>query len=196
MPRALSRKEAGADEKPERCAIWAGSPWVTLRGSGTGRRRQNRSWQTNRTTLPVGSVALVLFPAESTGHTERRRTCAKLLNAAPFCANRSPGNLRGGIFPLRRNGGQGRGNRWASMLLQQSRLCFRPAGVDLPSGAETDHGEPARPRAALAVSPWFFCRRSRPPIRKTAELPNAAPLWASVLRSVLGGVFSFRQNED
>ena len=82
------------------------------------------------------------------------------------------------------------------MLLQQSRLCFRPAGVDLPSGAETDHGEPARPRAALAVSPWFFCRRSRPPIRKTAELPNAAPLWASVLRSVLGGVFSFRQNED
>ena len=136
------------------------------------------------------------FPAESTGHTERRRTCAKLLNAAPFCANLSPGNLRGGIFPLRRNGGQGRGNRWASMLLQQSRLCFRPAGVDLPSGAETDHGEPARPRAALAVSPWFFCRRSRPPIRKTAELPNAAPLWASVLRSVLGGVFSFRQNED
>ena len=82
------------------------------------------------------------------------------------------------------------------MLLQQSRLCFRPAGVDLPSGAETDHGEPARPRAALAVSPWFFCRRSRPPIRKTAELPNAAPLWASVLRSVLGGVFSFRQNGD
>ena len=51
-------------------------------------------------------------------------------------------------------------------------------------------------RATLAVSPWFFCRRSRPPIRKTAELPNAAPLWASVLRSVLGGVFSFRQNED
>ena len=116
--------------------------------------------------------------------------------SAVLRANLSPGNLRGGIFPLRRNGGQGRGNRWASMLLQQSRLCFRPAGVDLPSGAETDHGEPARPRAALAVSPWFFCRRSRPPIRKTAELPNAAPLWASVLRSVLGGVFSFRQNED
>ena len=38
------------------------------------------------------------------------------------------------------------------MLLQQSRLCFHPAEAHLPSGAETDHGEPTRPRATLAVS--------------------------------------------
>ena len=69
------------------------------------------------------------------------------------------GNLRGGIFPLSQNGN------------------------------ETDPGEPTRPGATSAVWPWLFLRQSRPPIRKTAELPNAAPLWASVLRSVLGGVF-------
>ena len=124
----------------------------------------------------------------SSGHTERRRTRAKLLNAAPPWAALL-GNLRGGIFPLRRPANEGRGNSWATMLLQQSRACFRPAGVEISSGARTDHGEPTRSQATLAVSPWLFLRQSRPPIRKTAELPNAAPLWASVLRSVLGGVF-------
>ena len=89
----------------------------------------------------------------------------------------------------RRTANEGRRNSWATMLLRQSRLCFRPAGVEISSGAKTDHGEPIRPRATLAVSPWLFLRRSRLPIRKTSELPNAAPLWASLLRSVLGGVF-------
>ena len=39
-----------------------------------------------RTTRLVGSVALVIFPAESTGHTERKRTSARLPHAAPFGA--------------------------------------------------------------------------------------------------------------
>ena len=33
-------------------------------------------------------------------------------------------------------------------------------------------------------------------MRKTSELPNAAPPWASLLRSVLGGVFSLKRNGD
>ena len=58
------------------------------------------------------------------------------------------------------------------MPLRQRRLCFRPAVVVLSSGAKTDHGEPMRTRATLAVSPWLFIRWSSLPIRKTSELPD------------------------
>ena len=58
------------------------------------------------------------------------------------------------------------------MLLRQSRLCFRPAVVGLSNGAKTDHGEPMRPRATSAASPWLFIRRSSLPIRKTSGLPD------------------------
>ena len=60
----------------------------------------------------------------------------------------------------------------ATMPLRQRRLCFRPAVVVLWSGAKTDHGEPMRTRATLAVSPWLFIRWSSLPIRKTSELPD------------------------
>ena len=69
-----------------------------------------------------------------------------------------------------------------------------PAGARVSSGAKTDHGEPMRPRATLAVSPWFFNRRSPLPMRETSELPNAVPPWASLLRSVPGGVVPFRRD--
>ena len=36
----------------------------------TGRRSKNRSWRTKWATRQVGSVALVIHPAESTDHTE------------------------------------------------------------------------------------------------------------------------------
>ena len=58
------------------------------------------------------------------------------------------------------------------MPLRQRRLCFRPAVVVLSSGAKTDHSEPMRTRATLAVSPWLFIRWSSLPIRKTSELPD------------------------
>ena len=36
----------------------------------TGRRSKNRSWRTKWAARQVGSVALVIHPAESTDHTE------------------------------------------------------------------------------------------------------------------------------
>ena len=59
---------------------------------------------------------------------------------------------------------------------------------------KTDHGEPIRHGATLAASPWFFNRRCSLPMRKTSELPNAVPPWASLLRSLLGVAFPFRRN--
>ena len=106
-----------SEQKSERCVILAVSPWVIHRRSLAGARRENRSWRTNRTTRHVGSVALVIFPSESTGHTGRKPTSAKLLNAAPLWETLL-GNLRAGIFPLRRTANEGRGKTWASMLLQ------------------------------------------------------------------------------
>ena len=58
------------------------------------------------------------------------------------------------------------------MPLRQRRPCVRPAVVVLSSGAKTDHSEPMRTRATLAVSPWLFIRWSSLPIRKTSELPD------------------------
>ena len=73
---------------------------------------------------------------------------------------------------------------------------FRPAGLEISSGAKTGHGEPIGPRATASVSPWSFLRRSRLPIQTTSDLPNAAPLRASLLRCVPGGVVSSRQDGD
>ena len=63
-------------------------------------------------------------------------------------------------FLTQADGDQGRRNSWAAIMLQQIRLCFLPAGVDLSIGERTDHGEAIRPRATPAVSPWLFLRRS------------------------------------
>ena len=136
---------------------------------------------------------MVIYPAGLTDHTERKRTSAKLLNAAPFCATLL--GYLSGLFPLRRSGVQGRRNSRATMLLQLTRLCFRPAVVDLSSGGKTGHGEPMRPRATLAVSLWFFIRPSCVHIRRASELRNAAPRRARLLRSVPSGVFSLRRKE-
>ena len=73
----------------------------------------------------------------------------------------------------------------------------RPARVGASSREKkTNHSEPVRPRATSAASPWFFNRRSSLPIRETSELRKAAPPLARLLRSVLGGVFSFSRNRD
>ena len=82
----------------------------------------------------------------------------------------------------------------ATTPLRQRRLCFRPAVVVLSSGAKTDHGEPMRTRATLAVSPWLFIRWSSLPIRKTSELPDfrtskRIAALGELLRSVPSGVF-------
>ena len=39
----------------------------------------------------------------------------------------------------------------------------------MSGGERIDHGEPIKPRAASAVSPWLFLRRSRPDRRKENE---------------------------
>ncbi len=44
------------------------SPWVS-----TWQEGKNRPWRTKWTTRHVGSVALVIFAAESTGHSTGRR---------------------------------------------------------------------------------------------------------------------------
>ena len=48
---------------------------------------ENRSWRTNSAARHVSSTALVISPAESTEHTERKGTSAKLLSAAPLWAS-------------------------------------------------------------------------------------------------------------
>ena len=58
------------------------------------------------------------------------------------------------------------------MLLRQRRLCFFPAVVDLSSRPKTGHGEPMRPRAMSAASPWLFFRQGSLPIRNASELPD------------------------
>ena len=72
----------------------------------------------------------------------------------------------------------GVGGFWVSRAGKGFGECFytaspKKAGVGVPSsGAKTDHGEPMRTRATLAVSPWLFIRWSSLPIRKTSELPD------------------------
>ena len=74
----------------------------------------------------VGSVALLIFPAESTGHTETRQLRAKSQHTEPFCATLL-GYFRGGISPLWQNGDQREGEIAA-------RRCYRrPAGVGVTS---------------------------------------------------------------
>ena len=128
----------------------------------------------------------------SGGADRRYRKTTNLRGTSQRSATLSgcPRILREGFSPPRRNGDPGRPNTWATLLLRQSRLCSRPAGVDLSNGEATDHGGPSRPRATSAVSPWLCPRRCRPRIRKTSELLNGAPPWASLLRSVAGSVFS------
>ena len=119
------------------------APFSPQRSRPVG-RRNNRSWRTSWAASHVGSVASVIYPAESTGQTERKRTSAKLLNASPLWrvssdftsrntqAERILKALR--ISQLRRGGYDGRRNSWATTPLRQSRLCFRPAGFALSKG--------------------------------------------------------------
>ena len=72
-PLAQMKKQAGADETFARCVILAESSRIFFHGSGAGSRRTNRSWRINRAARHVGSVALVISPAESTGHSTERR---------------------------------------------------------------------------------------------------------------------------
>ena len=73
----------------------------------------------------VGSVALVIFPAELAAHTEEKPMSANLWNAAPFWESRL-GNLRGGIFSLRRNAGQGRRHTCATSPFDRVGSVFVP----------------------------------------------------------------------
>ena len=58
-----------------------------------------------------------------------------------------------------------------------------PQELTRRAGARTDHGEPSGPRAASAVSPWLFFRRSRPAKREENEL--ARSFWTQRLSAQL-----------
>ena len=149
----------GADDKSARCAFSAESQWIFVCGSRPGGRKKKNDRGEPSGPCVTSAVSLRLFLRRSRLATRNANQPAKKLhNAAPYCATLL-GYLRGGIFPLRRNGDQRRRNSWATPRLQLRRLCFRPAGVKISSGTKTDHGEPIWPRATLAVSPWLFlCR--------------------------------------
>ena len=111
------------------------------------------------------------FSAGLTAHTEKKPMRANLLNAAPFWGNLL-GNLRGGILPRRRAANQARRNRWATMPLRQSRLCFRYAGLALSKGKNQHRrGDCAagvfRQRRNFVVPRRTYpCRRARSGVRE------------------------------
>ena len=120
----------------------------------------------------TSAVSPWLFLRRMTARTERKRTSAKLLNAAPLCATLN-GYFRGGIFPLRRTGDQARRNSWATLLFQRSPFCFRPARVDQSSGtkpiATNQFGRASRRQCRLG----YFSGKSRPDTREENELARS-----------------------
>ena len=60
------------DSPPSKSGIGSLSAGAEAAGGGGG-RGNNRSRRTRRATRHVGSAALVIFPAESTGHSTERR---------------------------------------------------------------------------------------------------------------------------
>ena len=169
----------GADGKSARCVITAESPWVILRGGSPGARRKNRPWRTEWTTRYVGSVALLSFPAESTGHTEKEGACAKLPRAAPSCAPLL-GYYRGGCSPLWRGGDQRGRKSWATTLPSSCR-SQRVERSRKPITANQFGREPRRQRRLGYLSAGVDC-----PYEKLPNFRTQCRLWRgfSVLFSV------------
>ena len=82
---------------------------------------------------------MVIFPGELTAHTARGRMCAKLPTAAPVWAN-LPGDLPGGICPLRQTAIRGRRKSWATMPLRQTLPRFRYGGFARMTGKNRHRG--------------------------------------------------------